>query len=198
MRRRLIIIAVAGCGLAIAASLAFLRGGNATGSTPGGKLAEISNSGQAVAPGPNQQKELQIVGAISARRLALRNGRAFYRLARRDGSVCYSVNTTGVDDRIGGTMCPHADSTFPSPSRPILDFSLFEATSHVRGDTHLITGQGFAADGVASVALVDETGHVIARAPTSSNVYTLDVPEGDVATAVAAYDDDGTEVARIP
>lgn len=198
MPRRMILLTVAASVLATAGSLAFLRGGDATGSTPGGKLAEISNSGQAIAPGPNQQEELQIVGAMSARRLALRDGRAFYRLARRDGSVCYSVNATRVEDRIGGTMCPHTASAFPSPARPILDFSLFEATSHVRGDTRVVNGQGFAADGVASVALLDETGQMIARAPTSNNVYTLDVPDGDVATAVAAYDEHGAEVARIP
>ena len=198
MPRRLIILATVAAGLAVAVPLALLLGGTATGSTPGGRFAEISNGGQAVAPGPNQQRELQIVGAINARRLALRDGRTFYRLARRDGTVCYSVNTTSVEDRIGGAMCPLTATAFPSAARPILDFSLFEATSHVRGNMYLVDGQGFAADGVASVALLDESGRRIARAPATGNVYALDVPPGQVATTIAAYADDGTEVARIP
>jgi hypothetical protein len=198
MPRGLLVLAAVAAGLAVAVTLAILRGGPATGSTPGGRLAQISNDGEAVAPGPNQQKELRIVGAVDARRLALRNGRAFYRLVRRDGSACYSVNTTSVQDRIGGVMCPTSATAFPSPGRPVLDFSVFEATSHERGDVHVVDGQGFAADGVASVALLDESGRVIARAPAAENVYTLDVPTGAVATTIAAYADDGTEVARVP
>jgi hypothetical protein len=198
MPRRIVILTTVAVGLAVAVLLALLRDGTATGSTPGGKFAQISNDGQAVAPGPNQQRELQIVGAVAARRLARRDGRSFYRLARRDGSDCYSVNTTSVEDRIGGAMCPMTATAFPSSARPILDFSLFEATSHVRGNLHVVDGQGFAADGVASVALLDESGRLIARSPATDNVYTLDVPHGQVATTIAAYADDGTEVARIP
>lgn len=198
MPRRMIILATIAVGLAVAASVALLRGETATGSTPGGKLAEISNRGQAVVPGPNQQRELHIVGAVDASRLARRDSRSFYRLARRDGSVCYSINTTDVEDHIGGAMCPTTATAFPSPARPILDFSLFEATSHVRGQLHVVNGQGIAADGVASVGLLDENGRLIVRAPATDNVYALDVPQGQVATTVAAYADDGTEVARIP
>jgi hypothetical protein len=198
MPRRMVILGAVASGLAIAVLLAVLRGGSATGSTPGGKLAQISNDGEPVAPGPNQQKELQIVGAINARLLAKRDGRTFYRLARRDGSLCYSVNATSEEDRIGGAMCPQTATAFPSPARPILDFSLFETTSHMRGDVHVVDSQGIAADGVASVALLDENGLRIARAAASKNVYALDVPQGLVATTVAAYDDEGTEVARIP
>ncbi len=62
----------------------------------------------------------------------------------------------------------------------------------------MVNGQGIAADGVASVGLLDENGRLIVRAPATDNVYALDVPQGQVATTVAAYADDGTEVARIP
>ena len=198
MPRRMILLAAVASGIAVAALLAVLRNSSATGSTPGGKLAQISNDGEAIVPGPNQQKELQIVGAVSARRLARRDGRTFYRLARLDGSHCYSVNASSVEDRIGGAMCPQTEAAFPSPGRPILDLSLFESTTHVRGDMHVVNGQGFAADGVASVALLDENGRTITRADARKNVYALDVPQGQVATTIVAYDDDGAEVARIP
>lgn len=198
MPRRVIILGTAAIGVAIGVPLALLHGGTATGSNPGGRLAELSNEGQPVTPGPNQQKELQIVGATKARRLAKRDGRTFYRLARRDGSDCYAVNPTSVEDRIGGAMCPQTPTAFPSAGRPILDFSLFEDTSHVRGNMHVVTSQGFAADGVSSVALLDESGRVVARAPATDNVYALDVPRGQIATTVAAYAADGTEVDRIP
>lgn len=191
-------MATAAIVVAAAVAVPLLVGSGATGSTPGGDLAELSNHGQPIDATPGQRQELETVGAVRASRLASRGGRIFYRLLRADGSVCYAVDRTNDTDRIGNTSCPAVAGSFPSPGQPVLDLSVFESTSHVAGDTHLVAAQGFAADGVATVVLLDETGRVVARAHAADNVYALDVPAGRVATTVVAYDRDREEVFRLP
>jgi hypothetical protein len=198
MRSRTGIVAAAGALAAVAAAIALVVGTSATGSTPGGELAQMSNDGQPIDASAGQRQELENVGAISASRLAVRDGRTFYRLIRSDGSVCYAVNSTSDRDRIGNTSCPAAPTSFPSVGLPVLDLTVFESTSHVLGDTHVVASQGFAADGVTTVALLDQNGKAVARARASDNVYTVDVPQGRVATTVVAYDRKKAEVFRVP
>jgi hypothetical protein len=181
----------------IGGALGLVLGTTANGSPPGGELAQISNEGQPVEPGNGQQQELQNVGAIAASRVAVRAGRAFYRLVRPDGTVCYAVDVVG-GDHVGNTNCPEPSASFPTPTDPVLDFTVFESTSHVPGDVHVVSAQGFAADGVKSVALLDPSGRVVARDGTSGNVYALDVPAGRIAATVVAYDAKHAEVYRLP
>jgi hypothetical protein len=198
MKTRIVLVAAAGIAAAIAAALLVVFGTNATGSTPGGELARISNDGEPIEPGPGQRQQLENVGAVRASRLAVRNGRSFYRLVRADGGVCYAVNSTSMADQIGNTSCLTVQGSFPSPNQPVLDLSVFESTSHVPGDTHLVAAQGFAADGVATVALLDESGRSVAHTRADKNVYALDVPEKRVATTIVAYDRERAEVFRLP
>jgi len=198
MTRRTTIVGAAAGAAAVATAILLLLGSSATGSTPGGELAKMSNHGEPVDPGPGQRHELQNVGASGASLLAARNARSFYRLSRDDGSVCYAVNSSTDEDRIGNTVCPLTPTSFPTPTAPVLDLSVFESTSHVPGDFHVVAAQGFAADGVVAVALLDQRGHTIARRRAAGNVYAIDVPPGRVATTVAAYDADGAEVFRVP
>jgi hypothetical protein len=198
MRSRTAIVATAGIAVAVTATVALLVGTSATGSTPGGDLAQMSNDGQPVDVGPGQRQELENVGATRASLVAVRDGRTFYRLARDDGGVCYAVNSTSDADRVGNTVCPLTPTSFPTPTHPVLDLSVFESTSHAQGDTHVVAAQGFAADGVAMVALLDAKGRVIARGRPTGNVYALDVPQGRVASTVVAYDRNRAEVFRLP
>jgi hypothetical protein len=186
------LIAIVAAGLTL-----FKLGGSATGSGRGGELAQMSNEGQPIQPGKGQREELENVGAVSATRMASRAGRGFYRLVRPDGSVCFAVDMTG-GDHVGNTSCLPPGTAFPTPSSPVLDLSVFESTSHVPGDVQMVSAQGFAADGVRSVALLDSSGHVIARAPVAGNVYAVNVPAGRVATTVVAYDARRAEVYRVP
>jgi hypothetical protein len=197
MNRRIVLVAAAGVVVAAAIAVPLLVGSGATGSTPGGDLAQMSNHGQPIDATPGQRKELETVGAVRAARVASRSGRTFYRLVRADGSICYAVDRTNDPDRIGNTSCPSVAGSFPSPGQPVLDLSVFESTSHVPGDTHLVAAQGFAADGVATVVL-DSAGRVVTRTRADDNVYALDVPPGRVATTVVAYDRDREEVFRLP
>ena len=184
--------------IAVAAALALVLGRSATSSVPGGALAAFSNHGRPVDAGPGQARELDNVGATSAWLLARRNGRTFYRLATAAGGVCYAINNVPDPDHIGNTSCPELPTSFPTPSNPVLDLSVFEATAEDRDNFHVFQAQGFAADGVESIALVDARGGVITRTRVADNVYALDVPRGRVASAVVARDADGTEVFRVP
>ena len=196
MRPTMVIAVTAATALAATALVLLLRG-TATASPPGGELAQISNEGEPVDVATGQQQELQNVGAVSALRIATRAGRAFYRLLRPDGTVCYAVDMVG-GDHLGNTSCPEPPTAFPTATNPVLDLTLFESTSHVLGDLHVVSAQGFAADGVKSVALLDGSGRVVARERTSGNVYALSVPAGRVATSVVAYDAKHAEVYRAP
>jgi hypothetical protein len=197
-RRRTAFVAAAGAAAAVVVAVVLLAGTSATGSTPGGDLAEISNEGQPVDPDPGMRQELANVGAIAVSRLAARDHRTFFRLMRPDGGICYTVNSTGEPDRLGNTSCPTVPASFPSPRLPVLDLSVFESTSHVIGETRLVAAQGFAADGVATVALLDRGGRIVAHARAADNVYALDVPQDREATTVAVYDRRHAEIFRLP
>jgi len=109
--------------------------------------------------------------------LGEREGISFYIAQRPDGSPCFAVDS----DAGKGVGCVLGGPPFPSPDRPIVDFSSF---------SHGARLAGFAADGVARVELVGETGAAIASAAVVDNIYAdADVPPG--AVAVRALDTQG-------
>jgi hypothetical protein len=117
------------------------------------------------------------------RLLAQRDGIGFYAARRPDGVVCFAVDA-GQSKAVGCDLGSPTGARFPSPQRPIIDFSR-------------IGGRlaGFAADGVASVALVDAAGSTIATAPVVDNVYAnADVASGGV--GVEALDAQGAVIYR--
>jgi hypothetical protein len=111
--------------------------------------------------------------------LTERDGIAFYAARRADGTFCFAIDLDGRR-AVGCSISP----AFPSPERPIVDFSRFSNGARIAG---------FAADGVRSVALVDATGARIAGAPVVDNVYAASntVPG---AVGVEALDAEGNVV----
>lgn len=89
--------------------------------------------------------------------LTERDGVKFYAARRANGAFCFAIDLAGRK-AVGCNTTP----AFPSPQRPIVDFSRFSRGSRIAG---------FAADGVSAVALVDATGARIATAPVIDNVY---------------------------
>lgn len=89
--------------------------------------------------------------------LTERDGIRFYAARRANGEFCFAVDAGGRK-AVGCNLSP----AFPSPERPIIDFSRFSKGAHI---------VGFAADGVSSVALFDASGATIAVAPVIDNVY---------------------------
>ena len=118
--------------------------------------------------------------------IARREGVSFYAARRSDGTFCFAVDSGGTRQGVGCDNGSPAGAAFPSPQRPIIDLSRFS------GGRRLV---GFAADGVASVALIDASGATIASAPVVDNVYAdLSPPAG--AAGVTALDANGTVVYR--
>jgi hypothetical protein len=120
-------------------------------------------------------------------KLGERAGISFYASRRADGALCVAVDSSGGS----GVGCT---DRFPSPGLPVLDFSHFRAAR--TGVVDRLAG--FAADGVASVAVVDDAGTTIASAPVVDNLYAaVDLPQVPAA-AVVARDSAGNELHRDP
>jgi hypothetical protein len=156
-----------------------------------GELLGFSTQGQPVATADTALSQIsglndamQELGFPSTlRRLDERDGIGFYAARRADGSFCFAIERGGGEAGVG---CVVGGPSFPSPERPILDFSRFS------GGARLV---GFAADGVAQVSLLDDSGGIIASAPVVNNVYAnADPPTGGV--GVKAVDRRGTVVYR--
>jgi hypothetical protein len=120
--------------------------------------------------------------------IATRDGIRFYAARRADGHVCVAVDAApgspaqkAVGCDLGNPSLP-GNAAFPSPDRPILDFSRF---------SHGTRLAGFAADGIRTVNLLDAAGEVIASAAVTDNVYADAEPPAGGA-AVEALDGDGT------
>ena len=113
--------------------------------------------------------------------LTERDGVAFYAARREDGTFCFAIDLNGRR-AVGCNLSP----AFPSPQRPIVDFSRFSNGARI---------VGFAADGVRTVAVFDASGETIATAPVIDNVYAAaNATPG--AVGVAALDPQGGVVYR--
>jgi hypothetical protein len=128
--------------------------------------------------------------------LAVRHGRALYRLHLADGSPCFGVGPAKDLGAPGSVVCPRGG--FPSGGNPVLDFSVYESTRHDLQEFSLFRIEGFAADGVAAVEFFRPNGDVALRVPVSDNVYSAPaVPKGPIA-GFAAVDKGGKRLWRSP
>jgi hypothetical protein len=117
-------------------------------------------------------------------RLAERDGRAYYRLA--SDADCFAVGPAkGTQGRLAQIACMPA---FPSAEQPVLDFTAFAGPP---GDLRVYRAEGFAADGVASVAFRDSAGALVSQTPVVDNAYFVDPPPSGVVTALVALDSTG-------
>lgn len=128
--------------------------------------------------------------------LAVREGRALYRLNRANGDPCFGVGPANELGAPGSVICPRGG--FPTAGNPLLDFSVYEGTRHDVREVSLFRVAGFAADGVAAVEFIRPNGDVAITVPVIGNVYaTADVPKGPIA-GFAAVDKGGNRVWRSP
>jgi hypothetical protein len=129
--------------------------------------------------------------------LAVRDGRALYRLNRANGrDPCFGVGSANELGTPGSVICPRGG--FPTAGNPVLDFSVYEATRHDVRELSLFRIAGFAADGIAAVEFIRPNGDVAVTVPVIGNVYaTADVPKGPIA-GFAAVDEGGKRVWRSP
>jgi hypothetical protein len=156
-------------------------------------LSRFSSTGAKVPLARTQARVAQLMGADAVFVLARRSGRAYYRITGSQGT-CFGAGPAEKVGFITGEECPAG--SFPTRGRPVLDYSVYEAMSHDRsGGLSLYRAEGFAADGVASVAFLRPNGEVALRLPVRGNVFSGAAPRGVVATLVA-YDSNGQEVWR--
>jgi hypothetical protein len=196
-RRRLVAAVVVAVALAVPA-LAF--------SGVLGSLFAFSNQGTPVTK-DNLSRATAVLHLTGAKpgslvQLAARDGWGVYADRTTSGDLCFYDGPAGnsnLNEIGGGCMNAAASASFPSPSRPVWDMSLFETEPSQRGAT--VTGPsvarltGVAADGVTSVqvlALADC--HVVATAPVSDNTYVANnlpmIPEA----VIVARDASGNAV----
>ncbi len=184
---KLVIAAVLVAGAAIATAVA-TQGGAAR------DTARLSNTGR-------ERVEIRRLVIRSARIdhgrvLALRDGRALYRLDRANDTPCFGVGPAADIGNVDAATCPRGG--FPRAGQPVLDFSVYESTRRDVRDLSLYRVEGFAADGVAAVEFLRPNGSVALRVPVAGNVYAAtDVPAGPIA-GFAALDKAGKRVWRSP
>jgi hypothetical protein len=126
--------------------------------------------------------------------MATRGSTAYLRVPRDDGATCFftgrAAKKRGAFD-LGSGSC----SWTPVARFPILDDSPIQASGP--GGFKVLQVQGFAADGVATIALEDLEGRTIAESAVRDNVYKLTAyPPGGV-SALVALDAGGHVLQRV-
>jgi hypothetical protein len=128
--------------------------------------------------------------------LAVRHGRALYRLGLANGAPCFGAGPATDLGTPGSVICPKGG--FPSGGSPVVDFSVYENTQHDLRQFSLYRVEGIAADGVAAIQFLRANGDIALTVPVSANVYSAtDVPKGQV-VGYAALDKDGKRLWRSP
>jgi hypothetical protein len=161
-------------------------------------LSRVSATGPPITLPANNSATKNLVnsGLRAVERIGAHGGLSFYRLDWDSGKTCYGVGVEASAWPLGSIKCTIADPSFPSPEKPLLDISIVEITKH-DPTAHYRRVAGFAADGVAEVALEDESGGTITRVPVVNNVYWMLAPPGRAAV-VAALDSTGNVLATSP
>jgi hypothetical protein len=156
------------------------------------ELTTIGNHGRAeVTVGRMMAAHLRRAGADPhGRLLAERNGKTFMQFVRNGNGNCFGIKK-GNAQRFSFTCW----DSFPSPEHPLLDDSTFGA--NVGEPIHALDIQGFAADGVASIAVEDAAGTVLTLTPVLANVYNLDNAPPS-AVRLVALGADGRPVFAVP
>jgi hypothetical protein len=155
----------------IAGGIAWTFGAANNARRPNAALWAVSAQGTKVALPPNdlRTKRLHGSGIDDLTLLGTIGGRSIYRVGD-SAHPCYGAGNAGAKWPLGVIVCRNAAPYFPSREMPLFDFS---TVGMDRGDAemHYIRVEGVAADGVASVELLDRNGATVERLPVHSNVY---------------------------
>jgi hypothetical protein len=158
------------------------------------QLSRFSTGGHPVSLARTEARVARLMGADAVYLLAKRADRAYYRITGSQGT-CFGAGPAEKVGFITGEECPAG--SFPTRGRPVLDYSVYEAMSHDRsGGLSLYRAEGFAADGVASVAFLRPNGEVALRIPVRGNVFSAAAPPRGPVAVLVAYDSRGQEVWR--
>lgn len=124
-----------------------------------------------------------------------RGGSAFYRI----DAECFATGPASPKTQsFGEIICT---TQFPSAVHPILDFTVFDSpgASDERPTRLTVSSSaGFAADGVARVAFVDEAGDIVAETAVIDNTYSFDPPPSGENLRIAAFSATGERIFEQP
>jgi hypothetical protein len=160
-----------------------------------GRLADvlgISNGGTTlstndVLPGQSTldqaMQELKVGSTMQY--LGTLNGASFYATRNANGNFCIAIDHVGEQYEKGFGCDLNADG-FPSPDRQVLAFPPIRRL------------QGVAADGVATVELLDAGGNVVASTPVSNNLFESDVPVAAQPAFIVTLDRNGDLTSKRP
>jgi hypothetical protein len=126
-----------------------------------------------------------------------RQGLRFLRVPLVDGSSCWaSAERRSGLWHVSQSWCETGLGRFPDPKRPVV----FIGTVVPELDTRLFeyqSFQGFAADGVKRIAVIDRQDRVVPVADVADNVFVAPTPP-EKAKTVAALDEAGEVIWRGP
>jgi hypothetical protein len=162
-------------------------------------LARFSNRGQPIGMAVPERLGLPSWPKLTRRAILIseRDGLRFVRLPRVDGSSCWATaeRRSGLW-HVAHYSCETGLGRFPDPKQPIVFIGVVEPQL----DTRLFvyrSFQGFAADGVKRVAVIDRKDRVVPVADVVDNVFFAAKPPEDAKT-VAALDEAGEVIWRGP
>jgi hypothetical protein len=164
-----------GLGFAVAAvvagGIAWTVGSARSAPRPKPTLSTVAATGTKITlpPADVRTKRLRGSGIGDLTLLGTIGGRSIYRVGD-SAHPCYGAGDTGAAWPLGVIKCRNAAPYFPSRQMPLFDFS---TVGMDRGDAamHYIRVEGVAADGVASVGVLDQNGETVERLPVQGNVY---------------------------
>jgi hypothetical protein len=157
-------------------------------------LASMSSGKEVLRTEPNAPALRQLPRTVSIRLLANRAGYTFYVIdvKSRPKQRCLAIGHVGRPRLLGFECSP---LPFPSPQRPVADFSMFNLNFKHYTGTRVARLVGIAADGVAKVGLLDSHWKLIEPVPVVNNTYlhTTGLPTVTV-TAIVGYTAEGKRV----
>jgi hypothetical protein len=188
-RHLMLAAAVAGCATAVAAGVLARGTGRASSASKPSFTFEMK--GRVVHLTQRQARRLS--GAPTSGPLlllAIRDGRAFYRLGDARAH-CYAAGDARSVGTVGAVGCWES-------SEPLMDFSVVDLSSGSRSEMKFFRIEGIAADQVSSVGVLGANGDVMARVPVVGNVYVMSAPPGAPGRSLVALDSRGKPLASLP
>lgn len=143
-------------------------------------------------------KRLEAAGYGAVTLLDTHEGHNFFRIATSGSHDCYGIGKAGAAWPLSDVSCRAAAPYFPSPDEPLLDDSIVGADSSTES-VHFLRVEGFAADGVSAIRVLDSSGKLLSTVPVDENVYDSG-PSGVAAGAarIEAVDAVGNVLATVP
>ena len=195
LRSKLALAAFTGV-LAFALALTLLLSTRAEGGAPPPELVSVANRGTPVAPTAGVQAVLERTKTADGtlKRLGKESDTTFYSVEdTAERGDCYGVaRGVGAAHMLNSLTC---GSAFPSVDTPVLDASVYEATSTGARFDQL---KGWTVDRVATIELRDKEGRTLAELAPTSNFYYLPREQMPVdGVQLVARDGTGVEIWRI-